>query len=72
MSGFSAESLENGIQGCNKNIKTFEDAIDKERNTIREYRVMIEVIERKEIQRKKMESIKANLKVEVVRDDDKE
>jgi hypothetical protein len=68
MSDFSIESLERGIIACKKNIKTFEDAIDKERNTIKEYREMIETIGRKEREHKKMEKIKANLKVEVVRE----
>ena len=70
MSGFSVESLENGIVACNKNIKTFEDAINKERNTIKEYRIMIDTIERKEREHKKMEEIRSKMKVEIVRDDD--
>ena len=48
MSGYSIESLERGIEACKKNIKTFEDAIDKERDTIKEYRQMIDVIEEKQ------------------------
>jgi len=47
MSGFSTESLINGIEACKKNIKTFEDAIERERATIKEYRDMIEVVENK-------------------------
>jgi len=68
MGGFSVESLENGIESCKKNIQTFEDAIDKERNTIKEYREMIDTVERKEREakiRKEMSS-----QVEVVRDGD--
>lgn len=52
MPGFSIESLENGILACNKNIKTFEEAIEKERSTIKKYRFMIETIERKNRQPK--------------------
>lgn len=46
--GYSIESLERGIEACKKNISTFEDAIDKERNTIKEYRRMMDVLENKE------------------------
>ena len=45
---YNVEGLERGIEACKKNIKTFEDAIDKEMATIKEYRKMIEVIETKE------------------------
>ena len=45
---YSVESLERGIEQCKKNIKIFEEAIDKERDTIKEYRNMIDVIENKE------------------------
>ncbi len=68
MSGFSVESLERGIESCKKNIQTFEDAIDKERNTIKEYRDMMETIERKEREAKIREEMSSH--IEVVRDDD--
>lgn len=45
--GYSVESLHNGIRSCEVNIKTFEDAIKKERQTMVEYRWMIEKIEKK-------------------------
>ncbi len=45
--GYSVESLHNGIQSCKVNIKTFEDAIGKERETIANYKWMIERIEEK-------------------------
>lgn len=48
MTGYSVESLEAGIEAAKKNIKVFEDASDKERSTITEYRDMIETIQRKE------------------------
>ncbi len=66
--GFSVESLERGIESCKKNIQTFEDAIDKERNTIKEYRQMIETIERKEREAKVREEMSS--RIEVVRDVD--
>lgn len=52
MSGYNVESLENGILACKKNILTFEDAIDRERATIKEYREMIEISGRKSKERK--------------------
>ena len=45
---FSIEALERGIEGCKKNIKVFEDAIDKERDQIKEYYGMIDVLRKKE------------------------
>ena len=66
--GYSVESLENGIEACKKNIQTFEDAIEKERETIKDYRYMIEEIEiqkRNAKIRKEMSS-----RIEVVRDKD--
>ena len=44
---FSTESLKRGIVQAERNIEIFEKAIDNERATIREYRGMIEDIERK-------------------------
>ena len=48
MAGYSTESLEAGIEAAKKNIKIFEDAITKERNTISEYHGMIDTIRRKQ------------------------
>ena len=48
MANYSIENLRNGIKQASKNIKTFEDAIEKERATIKEFEFMIETIERKE------------------------
>jgi hypothetical protein len=45
---FSPEALKNGILSCKANIITFEDAIEKERETIKEYQGMIDSIEEKE------------------------
>lgn len=63
---YSVESLENGIEACKKNIKTFEDAIEKERNTIKEYHEMIDTVQRKEREAKIRDEIMS--RVEVVRD----
>ena len=64
MSGYSVESLENGIESCKKNIQTFEDAIDKERNTIKEYRDMIDTVQRKEREAKVREEMSSHVTVE--------
>jgi len=61
---FSVKSLDNGIVACNKNIKTFEDAIDRERNTIKEYRDMIVVIQEKERIAKVKKEMQANIVIE--------
>jgi hypothetical protein len=68
MAGFSVESLDNGIESCKKNILIFEEAIEKERNTIKEYRDMMETIGEQERMAKVREKMGAN--VEVVRDVD--
>lgn len=47
MADYSTESLKAGIEASEKNIRVFEDAITKERNTILEYHDMIETIQRK-------------------------
>jgi uncharacterized protein YktA (UPF0223 family) len=45
--GYTTGTLEAGIEACKKNIKTFEDAIEKEYATIKQFREMKEIIERK-------------------------
>ena len=45
---YEINGLKDGIERCKINIKTFEDAIDKELETIKEYDMMIEVLEEKE------------------------
>ena len=67
-SGFSVESLENGIEACKKNILIFEEAIEKERNTIKEYREMMETIGEQERMAKMRDKMETN--IEVVRDVD--
>lgn len=44
---YNTDSLKNGIKACEKNIKTFEDAIAKEHEQIKEYEFMIEKLEEK-------------------------
>lgn len=39
---YKSEALEGAILKCKENIKVLEDAIDRERETIKEYRSMIE------------------------------
>jgi len=62
---YSIDGLERGIAQSRKNIRTFEDAIDKERATIKEYLGMIETLERKD---KEIQDAKNNVKVEIVYD----
>ncbi len=58
---FSIESLERGIEGCNKNIKVFEEAIDKERNQIKEYYSMIDVLRKKELVSKALKKVEETI-----------
>lgn len=60
---FKTEALERGIEQCKNNIKTFEDAIEKERNTIKEYYKMIEHNQKQE----RLEKEKLN-HIEIIRD----
>lgn len=61
---FNVEALERGIEKIKKNILVLEDAIDKERSRIKEYRGMIETIERKE-----KEKVLASQSIKIVRGD---
>jgi exonuclease VII large subunit len=42
---YDIRGLQEGIEKCKKNIKTFEHAIEGERQTIVNYRSMIETLE---------------------------
>jgi len=42
---YEVNGLKEGIERCRINIKTFEDAINKEHDTITEYERMIKVLE---------------------------
>ena len=44
----SIDGLKRGIEHAKKNIKTFEDAIEKERETISKFYEMIDVLKQKE------------------------
>ena len=44
---YEVEPLKQGIERCKVSIKTFEDAINKELETITEYEGMIKVLEEK-------------------------
>lgn len=56
MPNYSVDSLEMGIEGARKNIQTFENAIDKERQTISDYYNMIFIIQQKNEKVKKCQS----------------
>ena len=68
MSEYSIEGLEHGIERCDVNIKLLEKAIEKERTTKADYRIMIDNKERAD---RKMKHAKASMQasVEVVVDD---
>jgi hypothetical protein len=51
MPNYSIENLRRGIKQAEKNIQVFEDAIRKERETIGQFKWMIEQAERKEKER---------------------
>lgn len=46
---FRKEALERGIEQCKKNIVIFEEAIEKERQTIKDYYSMIEQNQKQEL-----------------------
>ena len=60
---FNTEALERGIQQCKNNIKTFEDAIQKERDTIKEYHNQID----QNLNRERLEKEKES-RIEIIRD----
>lgn len=45
---YNVESLRNGVLKAYENIKVFEQAIQKEKDTIKQYEMMADEIERKE------------------------
>ena len=51
MAEYSIDNLKRGIEQAKTNIKTFEDAIEKEEQTIKQFKFMIETINRKEEQK---------------------
>ncbi len=63
MPEYTVESLDRGIAQAEKNIKTFEDAISKERETIGQFKWMKEQVQRKEVQRENTKNHKVNIVV---------
>ncbi len=61
---FDTEALKKGIEDIEKNIEVFETAIKKERAQIKEYRSMIDSLERKKLEQAEVQT---NVIVEVVR-----
>lgn len=45
---YNTASLKAGIEKCKENIKIFEQAIENERNTIKDYYAKIEILEDQE------------------------
>lgn len=64
---YSVAGLENGILLARKNIEVLETAIERERQTIKEYRIMIDDLEQAESLK---EEAALNVRVEVVEDGD--
>ena len=60
---FTIEGLENGILNCRKNIVVLEKAIEDERETIKNYRIMIDDIEKAD---SKLKEAEAGITIEVV------
>lgn len=63
---YTIEGLENGIISSKNNITLLEDAIEKERLTIKNYRGMIDSIADSD---RKVKEANAGVHVEVVNDD---
>lgn len=64
--GYSIESLENGIKKCRENVAMLEQAADRERDTIKEYRIMIDALATAADQKKAAQD---GVHVEVARED---
>ena len=63
---YSIDGLKNGIKNSKKNIKVLEKAIADEKNTIKEYKIMIDSIETAE---KKKAEAEAGIHIEVTHGD---
>ena len=63
---YNKQALEDGILKCKKNIQVFEDAIEKERQTIKDYRDMMDTMDE---QARVQKEIANNVHIEIVRDD---
>ena len=63
---YSVEGLEHGIERARVNIASLEVAIEKERNTIKEYRIMIDDIETAD---RKLKEAYSSVTIEVECDD---
>ena len=62
---YSIDGLKNGIENSKRNISSLETAIEAERQTIADYKIMIANLERAE---SRQEEAKANVHIEVERD----
>lgn len=61
---FNSESLERGIEKAKKNIKIFEEAIQKERDLITQFYEQIEHNRKQEIINRKKQEIVDNIEIE--------
>lgn len=60
---YTIEGLEHGIERCKVNIASLEKGIEKERNTIKDYRIMIDDIEQAAKQKKEAQE---NVHLEII------
>ena len=58
---YSIEALKRGIEQCNKNIEIFENAIEKEMQTKKEYRDKIAFLEQ---QNNILEEVKKHIQID--------
>lgn len=62
MPKYNKQSLIDGIQKCKDNILIFENAIDNERKTIKDYQQMIDIMDEQE---RKEKEIAKNIHIEI-------
>ena len=68
--GYSVDGLEHGIERCKINIASLEKAIEGERETIKNYRFMLDEIDRADREKSAAEAgLNSNIHVEVAADD---
>ena len=61
---YNNDALLNGIEKCKENIKVFEDAIQKERDTIQEYHTMMEAIDKNARIQKKQKELASRIEID--------
>ena len=62
---YNQAAIKAGIEKCKENIKVFEIAIEKERETIKEYYDIIDTLERKA---REVKEVKEKIHIEIEKD----